>query len=63
VKYTAEARWAELTAEAMAAYGIAGVFAKKQKDAHLAAHLATIRRHLGRRNGATRKKKEEPEEE
>jgi hypothetical protein len=65
VKYTAEARWAELTTEAMVAYSIAGVFAKKQKDGHLAAHLKTIRRHLGRKNGATGKKKkdEEPNEE
>lgn len=63
VSYTAEARWAELVAEAMNAYSLAGIFAKKRKDAHLAAHLKTIRRHLGRRNGATgKKKKGEPEE-
>jgi hypothetical protein len=62
VKYTAEARWVELVAEAMNAYGVAGIFAKKKKDANLAAHLAIIRRHLGRKNGATGKKKnEEPE--
>jgi hypothetical protein len=62
VKYTAEARWAEVVAEAMQAYTIASTLAEDPKEAELAAHVATIRRHLGRRNAATgKRKKTKPE--
>jgi hypothetical protein len=63
VKYTLEARWAEVVAPAMATYFVAGKLAKKPENADLVPHVATIRRHLGRTNGATgkRKKGEEPE--
>ena len=63
VKYTAEARWAEVVAQAMHAYTMASILADDPKDAELAAHVATIRRHLGRRNAATGKRKNEPKPE
>ena len=63
VKYTAEARWAEVVAEAMAAYTVASIVADDPKKAEIAAHVATVRRHLGRRNGATGKRKKEPKAE
>ncbi|HTD84856.1 MAG TPA: hypothetical protein VK648_13795 [Gemmatimonadaceae bacterium] len=61
VKYTAEARWAEVVAQAMQAYVIASTLAEDPKEAELAAHVATIRRHLGRRNAATGKRKKKTE--
>lgn len=63
VKYTLEARWAEAVAPAMATYFIADRLAKKPENADLAPHVATIRRHLGRRNGATGKRKKGDETE
>jgi hypothetical protein len=63
VKYTAEARWAEVVAEAMHAYRMASIYADDPSDAELAAHVATIRRHLGRRNAATGKRKKKPKPE
>lgn len=57
VKYTAEARWAEVVAEAIHLYSLASVLA--ENDAELAAHIAVIRRHLGRRNAATKKRKKD----
>lgn len=50
VRYTVEARWAEVTMEAMAVYHVAKRLAKDPRYADLAAHVATIRRHLGRTN-------------
>ena len=63
VKYTAEARWAEVVAQAMHAYHMACILANDPKEAELAAHVATIRRHLGRRNGATGKRRKDPKPE
>jgi len=60
VKYTAEARWAEVAAEAMHSLRIASACARDPNDSDLAAHVATVRRHLGRRNAATGKRKKEP---
>ena len=57
IRYTVEARWAEIAGEAMDAYHMAGRLAKEPRYAGLAAHLETIRRHLGRRNAATGKRK------
>lgn len=57
VSYTLEARWAEVTEEAMAAYHMAKVYAKQPKNAALAQHIAVIRGHLDRTNGRTAKKK------
>ena len=61
VKYTAEARWAEVVAEAMNALNMAAILAKDSSEAELAAQVATIRRHLGRRNAATGKRKKKTE--
>ena len=60
VKYTAEARWAEVAAEAMHSFRMASICAKDPDEADLAAHVATVRRHLGRRNAATGKRKKDP---
>jgi hypothetical protein len=57
VRYTVEARWAELVAQAMDVYFLANKLAKKPEHADLAAHVAIIRRHLDRRNAATGKRK------
>lgn len=50
VRYTVEARWAEVVGDAMAVYYIASRLARDPRHADLAQHVATIRRHLGRRN-------------
>ena len=63
VKYTLEARWAEVVGSAMAMYFVADKLAKKPENADLVPHVATIRRHLGRRNGATGKRKKGGETE
>lgn len=57
VRYTVEARWAELVSEAMNAYHMAKRLAKKPQHADLAEHIRTIASHLGRRNAATGKRK------
>jgi hypothetical protein len=64
VRYTVEARWAEVSSHAMDAYVMAKRLAKDPRYADLAAHLATIGRHLGRTNEAsgTKKKKRAPME-
>ena len=57
VRYTVEARWAEVASTAMDAYIIAKRLAKEPRYADLAAHVATIGRHLDRSNGSTAKTK------
>ena len=57
IRYTVEARWADVAMDAMNAYHMAKKLAKDPRYAELAAHLDTIRRHLGRTNGTTAKKK------
>lgn len=57
VLHTVEARWAEVASQAMHAYAIARSLAKDPRDADLAAHVTTIRKHLGRKNGASGGKK------
>jgi hypothetical protein len=63
VRYTVEARWAELVSKSMDAYYMANRLAKDPRYADLAAHLATIRRHLGRTNGATGKRRKDAKPE
>jgi hypothetical protein len=63
VKYTIEARWAEVVKEAMTALEIAAALATDPREGELAADLATVRRHLGRRNAATGKRKKGPQPE
>ena len=50
VRYTVEARWAEVVTEAMNAYHIAKRLAKEERYACLVAHVETIRGHLARTN-------------
>jgi hypothetical protein len=64
VRYTVEARWAEVASTAMDAYMMAKRLAKERRYADLAAHVAIIGRHLDRSNGSTakaKKKKPDPE--
>lgn len=63
VRYTVEARWAELASGAMDAYHMARRLAKDPRHADLAAHIATIRRHLGRTNEPKGEKKTPAEQE
>jgi hypothetical protein len=64
VRYTIEARWAEMVSSLIHAYTVGNAMAD-ERDPELLAHLANIRRHLGRKNGAAgkraRKKKDDPE--
>lgn len=46
----------------MHAYSMASTVAERRHP-DLAAHVATIRRHLGRRNAATGKRKDQPKPE
>lgn len=59
VRYTVEARWAELVSEAMDAYHMAKQLAKDPRYADLAAHIAVIKSHLAK----GKKKKKDPETE
>ena len=63
VRYTAEARWAEVVAEAVQAYSVASIMADNPREPELATRVETVRRHLGRRNGSTGKRKKEPKPE
>ena len=62
VRYTVEARWAEVASDAMSAYMMAKRFARQPQYADLAEHVAIIRRHLDRSNGSTAKKKKTEKE-
>jgi hypothetical protein len=59
VKYTIEARWAEVAKDAMYAYRMASAYAHDPREVELAAHVEIISAHLGRRNGATGKRRKE----
>lgn len=60
VRYTVEARWAEVASAAMNAYMIAKKLAKQPRYADLASHVAIIGRHLDRSNGSTARPKKKP---
>ncbi|HEX6096777.1 MAG TPA: hypothetical protein VF432_10675 [Thermoanaerobaculia bacterium] len=55
-RYAVEARWAEVTLEALNAYHMAKKLAKDPRYAELVAHVDTIRRHLARTNAPKGKK-------
>jgi hypothetical protein len=55
LKYTIEARWARVVADAMLAFTMATIYAKDPRYADLAAEVENMRRHLGRKG--VRKKK------
>ena len=60
LNYTIEARWAKVAAAAMETSRILSVMAKDPKNADLVSHVERLRRHLGRKTGAKRKKTGEP---
>jgi hypothetical protein len=62
VRYTLEERWAEVVHQAMVAYALAVDLAKDPRETDLAAHIAIIRPHLGRRNATTGGKKKQKKE-
>ena len=62
LKYTAEAEWAEIVAEALNTFGVASIAAERPGEGELAAHVELLRKHLGRSNqwkGRKSKKKKE----
>jgi hypothetical protein len=63
VRYTVEARWAEVASRAMDAYVMAKRLAKEPRYADLAAHVAIIGGHLARTNrpAGTKTKESKPE--
>jgi hypothetical protein len=61
LKYTIEARWAKVVADAMHAFKMASIFAEDPKNADLAAEVENMGRHLGRKGIRKKKaKKGEP---
>ncbi len=56
LNYTIEARWARVARKAMDTYRLATAIAASGKNPKMAAHVATLRRHLGRTNGRKKKK-------
>jgi hypothetical protein len=56
VNYTMQVRWAEVVSEALATFRMADALAELPENADIAAHVETLRRHLGRTNKAKRKK-------
>jgi hypothetical protein len=63
MKYTIEARWAEVVADAMQAFHVVSILARDPKDADPAAEVETMRQHLGRKGVRKKKaKKAEPSE-
>lgn len=63
VSYTVEARWAEVTEEALTAYHMAKRYAKDPRYPEVAQHVAIIRGLFDRTNGTTSRKKREPQPE
>jgi hypothetical protein len=62
VRYTVEARWAEVASTAMDAYMMAKRFSTQRGYEYLAPHVATIGRHLDRSNGSTGKAKKKQQQ-
>jgi hypothetical protein len=56
LNYTIEARWARVAGQAMDTYRLASAIVTATDNPALAAHVATLRRHLGRTNGRKKKK-------
>lgn len=57
VNYTIEARWAEVVHAGMGTFRIATAMAEDPANAEMAAHVETLRRHLGRTNKPKKPKK------
>jgi hypothetical protein len=56
INYTIEARWARVAGAAMDTYRLASAMVTATDNPELAAHVATLRRHLGRKSGRKKKK-------
>lgn len=56
LNYTIEARWARVARQAMDTYRLASAIVTATDNPELAAHVATLRRHLGRTTGRKKKK-------
>jgi len=56
VNYTIEAQWADVVSAGLGTFSIASILAEKPENAELAAHVETLRRHLGRTNKPKPKK-------
>ena len=63
LNYTIEARWARVARQALDTYRLASAMVPSTRNPKLAAHVATLRRHLGRKTGPKKKKGETGEEE
>ena len=63
INYTIEARWARVARQAMDTYRLASAMVTAVDNPELAAHVATLRRHLGRTTGRKKKKRDPAEEE
>ena len=57
VNYTIEARWADIVHAGMGTYRLASAMAEDTSNAEVAAHVETLRRHLGRTNKPQKPKK------
>lgn len=56
LNYTLESRWAKLASAAVLTFNLASILAETTEDGELAAHVKTLRRHLGRTNKPKAKK-------
>jgi hypothetical protein len=56
VNYTIEAQWAKVARSAVATFSLASILAEEPEHAELAAHIETLRRHLGRTNKPKKKR-------
>lgn len=63
LNYTIEARWARVARQALDTYRLASAIAPNARNPKLAAHVAILRRHLGRTTGPKKKKEGAGEEE
>jgi hypothetical protein len=63
INYTIEARWARVARQAMDTYRLASAMVTAVDNPELAAHVATLRRHLGRTTGRKKKKRDPGEGE
>lgn len=57
LNYTIESQWANVVADAMDAFSVASIVAKRPENAELAAEIENIRRQLGRKGARKKKKK------
>lgn len=57
LNYTVEAQWAQLAGDAVQTYSVANLMSDDPKNAELVPHVDKVRRHLGRKNGSTGKKR------